>query len=125
MKLYTHAVTQKMISDLYAAYDAVRGYNKQYSEYKRIYQPEKLKEKESELLGSFRMLAGNLHDKVAEARKELKKAAAESMAKYVSLGNAEEDFKILALNVALTADDLAIMVERNAGNHLFYNTYQP
>lgn len=48
------------------------------------------------------------HDRVESARSEM-----------LHMGNAEEDFKLLALPVTLSRDELRAMVKRNEGNVLF------
>lgn len=61
-----------------------------------------------------------------EARKAVKNAAQAARARVerarsdmLHIGNAEEDFKLLALPVTLSRDELRAMVKRNEGNYLF------
>ena len=77
----------------------------------------------NEKIMEFRQQYRNANE---EARKAVKDAALAARARVerarsdmLHIGNAEEDFKLLALPVTLSRDELRAMVKRNEGNALF------
>lgn len=119
MKTYKNAVTGNMIRDLYAALDVMRHYNKQYQDARSTYSDAVFREKEAEILGSARVFSGGVHDKLKKAVAEIKEIAAKSEASHIVIGAAADDFALLTLPTLLTADELAVVITRNAENPIF------
>lgn len=92
------------------------------SEIERIksrYAPAIAEEKISGLCNQYRDACRSAHASVKEAISAAHERVEEKRSAMLHLGNAEEDFKLLALPVTLSRNELRVMLKRNEGNEMF------
>lgn len=86
---------------------------------KQRYSPELANEKIMEFQQQYSAAREEARQAVKEAIKAARNRVEKARGEMLHIGNAEEDFKVLALPVTLSRDELRAMVKRNEGNVLF------
>lgn len=86
---------------------------------KQRYSPELANEKIMEFRQQYRDASEEARQAVKEAIQAAHSRVEKARSEMLHIGNAEEDFKVLALPVTLSRAELRAMVKRNEGNALF------
>lgn len=86
---------------------------------KKNYNQQAIAERTAQMNGKYLEKVAFARDQIKAAMQTQRRIIDEERAAMLTVGNAEEDFKLLALPVTLTRDELRIMVQRNQGNALF------
>lgn len=86
---------------------------------KQRYTPELANEKIMEFRQQYRAANEEARQAVKEAIQAAHSRVEKARSEMLHIGNAEEDFKLLALPVTLSRNELRAMVKRNEGNVLF------
>lgn len=124
MKTYTHSSTAGAVTAILNLFSVGRETLEALEAARRDLSAERYQEREAELMQRFRNARSAAYDKVMDASRALKQYAQASKSRDITIGQAEEDFKLLGLPVPLTAEDLALMVERNLDNAMFFRAAQ-
>lgn len=106
----------KKIRDMFAL---ARELAPQIDRCKQRYSPELANEKIMEFQQQYRAANEEARQAVKEAIQAARNRVENARSEMLHIGNAEEDFKVLALPVTLSRDELRAMVKRNEGNVLF------
>ena len=106
----------KKIRDMFAL---ARELAPQIDRCKQRYSRELANEKIMEFHQQYRDANHEARKAVKEAIQAARNRVEKSRSDMLHIGNAEEDFKVLALPVTLSRDELRAMVKRNEGNVLF------
>ena len=119
MKVYKHGETADAIRALFSLYDAARKAAEAIAYNAENLSPQRAREKYPQIAEEFREKRFVVLNLVRVAAAAAMKRAQEKQAAELKIGEAAEDFNLLALPVPLTGKELALLIDRNLDNKLF------
>ena len=119
MKIYNHAETADAIRALFSLYDAARNAAEAIAYNAENLSEQRAREKYPQIAAEFREKRFVVLNLVRVAAAAAMKRAQEKQAAELKIGEAAEDFNLLALPVTLTGKELALLIARNLDNKLF------
>lgn len=119
MANYKHVETAYAMRKIREMFALAKELAPQVDRCKQRYSPELANEKIMEFHQQYRAANQEARKAVTEAVQAARARVERARSEMLHIGNAEEDFKVLALPVTLSRDELRAMVKRNEGNVLF------
>ena len=119
MKVYKHGETADAIRALFSLYDAARKAAEAIAYNAENLSVQRAREKYPQIAEEFREKRSVVLNLVSVAAAAVMKRAQEKQAAELKIGEAAEDFNLLALPVPLTGKELALLIDRNLDNKLF------
>lgn len=119
MMIYKHRETAEAVGSIFSLYDAARKAAESIAYNAENLSPQRAREKYPQIAEEFRAKRLLVQDAARTAANAAMKRAQEKQAAELTIGEAAEDFKLLALPVTLTGKELALLIGRNIGNKLF------
>lgn len=119
MANYKHAETAYAMRKIREMFALAKELAPQIDRCKQRYSPELANQKIMEFHQQYRAANHEARKAVKEAIQAARNRVEKARSEMLHIGNAEEDFKLLALPVTLSRDELRAMVKRNEGNALF------
>ena len=119
MKVYKHGETADAIRALFSLYDAARKAAEAIAYNAGNLSVQRAREKYPQIAEEFREKRSVVLNLVSVAAAAAMKRAQEKQAAELKIGEAAEDFNLLALPVPLTGKELALLIDRNLDNKLF------
>lgn len=119
MEVYLHRETSDAVRSLFSLYDAALRAAESISYNAENLSTKRAQEKYPQIAAEFRAQRLNVVSVIRAAADAAMKRAQKKIAAELTIGEAAEDFKLLALPVTLTGKELAMLIDRNIGNKLF------
>lgn len=119
MANYKHDATAKAAAAIRSMFALSHELEKEQARIKARYAPDIAYEKLQALNAQYKQSAEAAQQAVQAAVSAAHDRLEQEQAAMLTLGNAEEDYKLLALPVNLTPDELRVMAKRNENNPLF------
>lgn len=119
MMIYKHRETAEAVGSIFSLYDAARKAAESIAYNAENLSPQRAREKYPQIAEEFREKRSVVLNLVSVAAAAAMKRAQEKQAAELKIGEAAEDFNLLALPVTLTGKELALLIDRNLGNKLF------
>lgn len=119
MNQYRHAKTGEAIKALLEYHNTAETLKAELEAAKKRYSSEVYAQKQQEAQDKFLPFYSAARLAIDAAVKDMKERSEKAALDALSIGNAEEDFKILAMPVKLSPTELRLMLKRNEGNALF------
>lgn len=119
MANYKHIDTSNAMNKIREMFALARELAPQIDRCKQRYSPELANQKIMEFHQQYRAANQEARNAVKAAIGAARQRVENARSEMLRIGNAEEDFKVLALPVTLSRDELRAMVKRNEGNVLF------
>lgn len=119
MKAYKHVATGNAVAAIYGYFSEAALLYEQLKNTEYELSSEGYEQKRQSLQQKFQQVYRSTRQAVEAAVKDAKERAEAAKSSYLTIGNAAADYQLLALPVALTADDLRALAKRNADNPLF------
>jgi len=119
MNTYKHAKTGEAIKALLEYHNMAETLKEELEQAKKRYSPEVYEQKQKEAQDKFLPFFSAAKLAIDAAAKDMKERGEKAALHALSIGSAEEDFKMLSLPVNLSPDELRMMLKRNEGNVLF------
>lgn len=119
MMIYKHRETAEAVGSIFSLYDAARKAAESIAYNAENLSPQRAREKYPQIAEEFRAKRLLVQDAARTAANAAMKRAQEKQAAELKIGEAAEDFNLLALPVTLTGKELALLIDRNLGNKLF------
>ena len=119
MKAYKHVATRNAVAAIYGYFSEAALLYEQLKNTEYKLSSEGYEQKRQNLQQKFQQVYRSTRQAVEAAVKDAKERAEAAKSSYLTIGNAAADYQLLALPVALTADDLRALAKRNADNPLF------
>lgn len=119
MMTYKHRETAEAVGSIFSLYDAARKAAESIAYNAENLSPQRAREKYPQIAEEFRSKRLLVQGAVRTAARAAMTRAQKKMAAELTIGDAAEDFNLLALPVTLTGKELALLIDRNLGNKLF------
>lgn len=119
MKAYKHVATRNAVAAIYGYFSEAALLYEQLENTEYKLSSEGYEQKRQSLQQKFQQVYRSTRQAIEAAVKDAKERAEAAKSSYLTIGSAEADYQLLALPVALTADDLRTLAKRNADNPLF------
>lgn len=119
---YTHSTTGAAVRAIFNLFNLGAELNEKLKTARRDLSAERYKERYDAYHLEFQTARSNAFQTVLEACDAIPGYVNASKSRDLNIGDAENDLKLLALPVALSGEDLALMLERNLDNMIFVRT---
>lgn len=117
---YTHSTTGAAVRAIFNLFNLGAELNEKLKTARRDLSAERYKERYDAYHLEFQTARSNAFQTVLEACDAIPGYVNASKSRDLNIGDAENDLKLLALPVTLSGEDLALMLERNQDNMIFF-----